>query len=159
MVDKDAEVQDVLNCLRRHRMTLITFIEVFFFSRVNHAPLQLQEAGFFADGGIRRTFRAMLENSENARCKRQTAKRAMQLYDDFGRYFKHIIICMLRVEVNEVASDVLMHMSPIDVFPQACQEFNLWIFFFAYSYSHEAYLDYGGVHFGPFPRRVQPVEL
>jgi hypothetical protein len=103
MADKDAEVQDVLNCLRRHRMTLVTFIEAFFFSRVNHAPLQLQEAGFFADGGVRCTFRAMLENSEYALCKRQTAKRAMQLYDDFGPYFKHIIIRMLRVEVNEVA--------------------------------------------------------
>jgi len=33
---------------------------------------------------------------------------------------------MLRVEVNEVAQDALMHMSPIDVSPQACEEFNLW---------------------------------
>jgi len=44
MASEDAKVQDVLNCLRRHRMTLVTFIETFF--AVNDILHQLQEAGF-----------------------------------------------------------------------------------------------------------------
>ena len=31
------------------------------------------------------------------------------------------------------------------------------IFFFVLSYSHEAYLDYGGVHFDRFPAAVRAV--
>jgi len=124
MADKDVKVQDVLNCFRRHRMKLVTFIETFFVSQLRSASDG--RGRFFADEGMRCTFHAMLENSEYALRKRQMAKRAMQLYDDFGPYFKHIIIRMLQVEVNEVAQDALMHRSPIDVSPQACEEFNLW---------------------------------
>jgi hypothetical protein len=93
MADKDAEVQDVLNCLQRHRMTLVTFIEAFFASQSRSASVA--RGWFFMDSGMRRTFQAMLENSEYALSKHQMAKRTRQLYDDFGPYFKHIIIPML----------------------------------------------------------------
>ena len=93
MADEDAKVQDVLMCFQRQRMTLVTFIETFFVSQLRSASVV--RGRFFADGGMRRTFHAMPENSEYVLCKRQMAKRAMQLYNNFGLYFKHIIIHML----------------------------------------------------------------
>jgi hypothetical protein len=101
-------------------------MEAFFASTIHSATVA--RTRFFADGGMRRTFQAMLENSDYALGKRQTAKRTKQLYDEFGEYFNTIIVRMLRVEVNEVSKDPLMHMKPIDVSPQACEEFNLWDF-------------------------------
>jgi len=124
MADEAAKMQDVLNCLRRHRMTLLSFLEVFFASTMHSATAA--RGRFFADGGMRRTFQAMLENSDYALGKRQTTKRTKQLYDDFGVYFHTIIVRMLRVEVNEVSTDPLMHMKPIDISPQACEGFSLW---------------------------------
>jgi hypothetical protein len=116
MADEAAKIQDVLNCLRRNRMTLLSFLEAFFASPKHSATAA--RGRFFKDGGMRRAFQAMLENSDYALGKRQTAKRTKQLYDDFGIYFNTIIIRMLRVEVNEVSKDPLMHMKPIDISPE-----------------------------------------
>jgi hypothetical protein len=48
VADDDAKVQDVLNCLRRHRMTLVTFMEAFFRSQSRSASVA--RGRFFTDG-------------------------------------------------------------------------------------------------------------
>jgi hypothetical protein len=119
----DEKVKDVLNCLSGNRLSLIEFLEAYFASQCH--SIASSRGKFFASRGMPRIFKAMLENSEYALDKRATAKRTKQLYEDFGPYFNTIIVRMLRVEVNEVSKDPHMHMKPIDVSPQNCEEFDL----------------------------------
>jgi hypothetical protein len=119
----DEKIKDVLDCLGANRMSLIEFLEAYFASQ-SHG-IASSRGKFFASKGMPRIFKAMLENSDYALHKRATVKRTRQLYEDFGTYFNTIIVRMLRVEVNEVSKDPVMHMKPVDVSPQNCEEFDL----------------------------------
>jgi hypothetical protein len=119
----DEKLSDILECMRRHRLTVCTFLEAFFACDAHFA--KISRGIFFKDRGMARVFQAMLDSSDYALNKRQTTVRNQQLYEDFGPYFNTIITRMLRLEVIAVGKDPLMHMKPQDVSPQLCEEFNL----------------------------------
>jgi len=119
----DAKLIDILECLRRHCLTVCTFLEAYFASDAHFA--KISQGVFFKDHGMARIFKAMLDNSDYALSKQQTAVRNKQLYEDFGPYFSTVITQMLRLEVIAVGKDSQMHMRPQDVSPQLCEEFDL----------------------------------
>ena len=155
----DEKLRDVLECLRRHRLTVCTFLEAYFACDTHFA--KISRAIFFKHHGMARVFQALLDNSDYALSKRQTTARNKQLYDDFGPYFSTIITRMLRLEVIAVGKDPLMHMRPQDVSPQLCEEFNLQKY-------EKLYLEKAPIFFGLLrilccvdtsmqPLRMQPI--
>jgi len=118
----DNKIKDVLESLRRNRLSVCSFLEAFFSSGSNSA--KISHGMFYKDGGMARVLKAMLENSEYALKHRQTTVRNRQLYEDFGPYFNNIIIRMLRLEVVTVGKDPMMHLKPEDVSPKMCEEFS-----------------------------------
>ena len=155
----DEKLIDILECLRRHRLTVCTFLEAYFTCDAHFA--KVSRGIFFKDHGMARVFQAMLDNSDYALSKRQTTSRNNQLYKDFGSYFSMIIIRMLRLEVVAVGQDPLMHIRPHDVSPQLCEEFNLQQY-------EKIYLEKAPIFFGLLrilccvdasmrPLRMQPI--
>jgi hypothetical protein len=155
----DEKLIDVLECLRRHRLTVCTFLEAYFASDARFA--QISQGIFFKDHGMARIFKAMLDNSDYALSKRQTAARNKRLYEDFGPYFSTVITRMLRLEIIAVGKDPQMHMRPQDVSPQLCEEFNLQQY-------EKLYLEKAPIFFGLLrilccvdagmqPLRMQPI--
>jgi len=118
----DNKIQDVLESLRRNRLSVCSFLEAFFSSGSNSAKISC--GMFYKDGGMARVLKEMIENSEYALKHRQTTARNRQLYEDFGSYFNNIIIRMLRLEVVAVGKDPMMHLKPEDVSPKMCEEFS-----------------------------------
>jgi hypothetical protein len=155
----DEKLIDVLECLRRHRLTVCTFLEAYFASDIHFA--KISRGIFFKDHGMARIFKAMLDNSDYALGKRQTAVRNKQLYEHFGPYFSTVMTQMLRLEIIAVGKDPQMHMRPQDVSPQLCEEFNLLQY-------EKLYLEKAPIFFGLLrilccvdagmqPLRMQPI--
>ena len=103
----DEKLIDVLECLRRHRLTVCTSLEAYFASDARFA--KISQGIFFKDHGMARIFKAMLDNSDYALSKRQTAARNKQLYEDLGPYFSTVITRMHRLEIIAVGKDPQMH--------------------------------------------------